>query len=259
MIQSVKIWVILTAAIFLARCPVLAREADTLDFYRQIKGLDLSGILVDTALNGFNDSGPLGFIGNEFQRFLIHFDQIGKSPENPYTYTVSGKTMVKNNRCDFNGYIRIIAAFTFPSMEVPAVRYGELTAVVHIEEGKKHYGAGVITGRLNADFLVDSTGQVCLNDIELGADGYKGRQFEGKWISNATLISKVCNWGDWRVPRIKGSENHIDTGDGEFMVNPSYRKNGWENFCIAWNDVLEGDEARQKQARARKKENNWWK
>ena len=47
--------------------------------------------------------------------------------------------------------------------------------------------------------------------------------FAGTWKSNKTKKSKLCAWGQYRVPNSGG----LDVGAGEFSVNPKYAKNGW--------------------------------
>ena len=50
---------------------------------------------------------PIGFIGNDYQRFYIHFSSVIKNKKNPYQYDVRGKTKVKNTRHAFKGTITI--------------------------------------------------------------------------------------------------------------------------------------------------------
>jgi hypothetical protein len=105
-----------------------AQQDNTADFYKIIQKHDVSAVLNASPI----DDNPVGIIGTDFQRFQIHFSSIKKNPQNPYEYLVSGKTMVKNNRCDFTGTITIKTAVICPSSERPKLIAGQLTAVVRL-------------------------------------------------------------------------------------------------------------------------------
>ena len=61
------------------------------------------------------------------------------------------------------------------------------------------------------------------------ADGFYNNQFVGTWTSYKTNSSKKCHWGDFRIPE----SGDLDSGDGEFIVNEKYAKNGWSNYITA--------------------------
>jgi len=50
----------------------------------------------------------VGFIGKNFQRFYIHFNEIIQNDTNPSFYKIKGSTRVINNICTFEGKIKII-------------------------------------------------------------------------------------------------------------------------------------------------------
>lgn len=52
----------------------------------------------------------IGFIGSNYQRFQVYFASVTKDKKNPNVYNVKGKSMVKNNICDFSGTITITKA-----------------------------------------------------------------------------------------------------------------------------------------------------
>src|ERR1017187_10290534 len=72
------------------------------DFYKEIKNYDLSGLwyrdsFIDDENKKKSHPEAIGFIGDSFQRFYIHYFSIDKNPNNPYEYLVTGKTKVNNS------------------------------------------------------------------------------------------------------------------------------------------------------------------
>jgi len=47
----------------------------------------------------------LGYIGKEYQRIFLEFSSVKKNEIYTKKYTISGFSIVHNNKCDFNGYI----------------------------------------------------------------------------------------------------------------------------------------------------------
>lgn len=86
----------------------------------------------------------------------------------------------------------------------------------------------------------------------LVADGFTNNNFTGTWTSYKSNLSRKCNWGDYRIPESR----LLDIGAGQFSVDQKYRKNGWENFSVAWNSNSETPDVKK----ARDKELlAWWK
>ena len=236
------------------------QQQKTVDFYQEIKKIDFSTILnADSILNEDREGGKeklkrpeiLGFIGSDFQRLHIHFISIIKNTTNPYQYFAYGKTMVKGNICSFQGTITITEAKLYSEAEIPNINQGFVTSELIFYEDQKQPSTGLIKGKLTTQFLIDKTGNLRYDAIMLIADGYSNNQFIGTWMSYKTGVSKKCNWGDYRIPESK----LLDVGAGEFSVDQKYRKNGWENFNIAWNTYPETAEVRK----AKEKEMGWWK
>ncbi|MEO7049458.1 MAG: hypothetical protein ABI091_29410, partial [Ferruginibacter sp.] len=75
------------------------------DYYNAIKKADLNKLWFNAENQPENDSisvtlpEPLGFIGDTYQRFYIHFISVKQNKLNPYQYIVTGKTKVKENIC----------------------------------------------------------------------------------------------------------------------------------------------------------------
>ena len=79
------------------------QETNTTDFFNEIAKHDISELLT---LKKFrtefeNDTSwiermePLGYIGENYQRFYIHFTSVIQNPKNKSEYFVYGKTRVK--------------------------------------------------------------------------------------------------------------------------------------------------------------------
>jgi hypothetical protein len=238
-------------------CHVHSNAQDTGrgDFYDSAKYYDFSKIWhSDSVLNLENVDGtflsdpkqfgfpePLGFIGNDYQRFYIHFTMVKKSKQNPYQYIVVGKTKVKKNICSFKGTITIdTVAFdlntTFPVSA--KLRRGYAICSCVFSENKSCKNSGVMIGRLGTDWCLYN-GQIYYDNIMGDADGYSNNQFTGKWKSIIGSIVKKCNWGDYRIPDSRG----LDIGAGDFSPNDEYLKNGWQSYHEQNDETAKGKKA----------------
>jgi hypothetical protein len=238
-----------------------AQDTATTDFFSQIKNYDLSTILTaDSILAEDNEDGKekikraesLGFIGDDYQRFFIHFVSIIQNPINPHEYLVYGKTKVKETICSFQGTITIRQARTYKNGDIPTYNQGFATCDVILYEDKKQSSTGFIKGTLISHFIIDNKGKFRYDALSFVADGFSNNQFVATWTSYKTKSSKKCNWGDYRIPE----SGDLDIGAGEFSVDEKYVKNGWENYKLAWGTYPETLEVKK----AKQKENEqWWK
>ena len=78
-----------------------AQNHKSKNFYSEIKNYDISSLLTVTHIKVDDNeiiekAKPIGFIGNDFQRFYIHFSSIVKNSDSKYEYFITGKTMVKD-------------------------------------------------------------------------------------------------------------------------------------------------------------------
>lgn len=175
---------------------------------------------------------PIGFIGANYQRFDIHFLQVVKSRKDPYVYDVTGKTRVSGNICVFSGRIKVVSAKLDRRWE-RHYREGLLTAAVVLYEDSTKKGSGVITGRMQTNFCVDTKRRIFYDALDMEADGYYNNQCIAVWRSYRTHITKKCNWGDYRIPE----STALDEGAGVFHVADEYLKNGWQGYdndTTAW-------------------------
>jgi hypothetical protein len=212
------------------------------DFYNRLKNYDLSSVfnpdsITDDGNKKFNRPDPLGYIGDNYQRFKIHLLSVVKSNSNPYEYKISGKTKVRDNVCSFEGTITVIEA-TYDTSSLmrdigfPTFKQGLITGHVKISEDRAQPGSGTIEGKLTTDIYFDDKNKIHYQALMLVADGFCNNQFEGKWTSYKTRKVKKCNWGDFRIP----DSRELDFGTGEFSVNPAYEVNGWENYDYGRNE-----------------------
>lgn len=198
---------------------------------------------------------PIGFIGDNYQRFYIHFNSIVKKSDSPYEYLAYGKTKVKETICEFIGTIKIIEAKTYNEGDLPKYKQGFATCEVKLYEDDKESSSGVISGKLTTSFIIDDKQKFRYDALMFGADGFTNNEFNGSWTSYKTGISKKCNWGDYRIPECNWL-NGCDIGAGEFSISDKYLKNGWENYKLAYSY----DPDKPESQKARQKENEqWWK
>lgn len=198
---------------------------------------------------------PLGYIGNDFQRFYLHITSIYRSETDPLKYGLSGKTRTGNNVCDFEGELHIDSLIRHltpdESSEWGGIYGGwSLTGRYTLREDSEQPGAGVFEGIHTLDIAIDRAGNIYYDTLMLIADGYCNNQWQGKWRSCKSGTTKVCNWGDFRIPDSKV----LDIGAGEFSPDPKYAPNGWQSYC----DQFYNPDA-EVQKRARRKESyRWW-
>lgn len=239
-----------------------AQDTTTTNFYDQIKTYDLSKVLTaDSILSEDREGGEdvlkradiLGFTGDEYQRFFIHFISVIQNPINPYEYLVYGKTKVKETICSFQGTITIIESRIYKSGDIPAYKQGFTTCEVMLYEDKKQSSTGFIKGKLKIKFLIDNKGKFRYDALMFDGDSFSNNQFIGSWTSYKTNVSKKCHWGDYRIP----DSGDLDMGAGEFSVDDKYVKNGWANYRQAYANGEQNNRV-SKQAR-QKEEEQWWK
>lgn len=197
-----------------------------------------------------DNSMVYGFIGHNFQRIRMKIITITKDPALPDTYKVYGKSMVKNNKDEFRGIIKIIniRKYTQTSYGVDdelkdkGIK-GEylLVGIYNLTETATQEHAGTFSGTLVSKFYLDKNNVVKYDDIDKNADGYSNNQLAGKWVSHNGKLIKRCNWGDYRIPNSQG----LDGGAGEFSPNDKYLTAGWQNVRDAYGNSKLSAKAKQ--------------
>jgi hypothetical protein len=211
---------------------------------RLIQKKDLPGKVLSLSPDDFdfsplfmqtNNSVIYGFIGDNYQRIRIKFLTITKNRSFPENYLVYGKSMVKNNICEFRG------TFTISNiMEYKTISYGVddeyknkgikgqyvILGTYNFSENKTQPHSGTFKGVFQSNFYLDKSNKVNYDDIDYVSDGHTNNQFIGQWISYKSHITKRCNWGDYRIPK----SGDFDIGAGEFSPDDKYLKYGWQTI-----------------------------
>ena len=190
------------------------------------------------------DNDVLGFIGDDYQRLNIRLISVIKCSDDFTKYYVYGKSMVKNNICIFIGEIKLlhIKQIIFDD-DVKQILFEEhqdeseksnrylapeyvLLAQYSFFEDQKEKSTGKFNGILKTNFYIHND-NVYYNDFRIEmSDKFNNNQYVGVWTSYATGKSKICNWGDFRIP----FSGNLDIGIGEFSPNPTYYQKGWDSY-----------------------------
>ena len=234
-----------------------AQKTGTVSFFNKFKNYNLSLVLNADSIQTEGEEGGLrkvkraeilGFIGNDFQRFQIHFASIIKNPKNPYQYFASGKTKVHDVIFPFNGTVNIKQAYLNTKSDIQGYKQGFADCEVTLNENRRQVGAGFIKGNLESKFEINAKGQFNYDALLLVSDSFSNNDFVGSWTSYKTNISKKCNWGDYRIP----DSGDLDNGAGEFYVSEKYVKNGWESY-MRERKMFDQGKPERRQVK------NWWK
>lgn len=222
---------------FLLSGLIYGQETKTTNFMTEISKYDISDLWTlkkfRTEFEGdtswIERMEPLGYIGENYQRFYIHFTSVIQNPNNTLEYFVYGKTRVKTNICSFQGLIMINDSKTYNDNQLLSLKQGFVHGAYEFYEDKDKKGAGILKGKFRTDFYVDKNGKIKYNSLMFIADGFKNNQFEGTWTDYKLNDFKKCNWGDYRIPDSK----NLDCGAGELGVSEKYVSNGWIGYMIS--------------------------
>jgi hypothetical protein len=197
-----------------------------------------------------NPSSVMGFIGTDYQRLRIRFISVIRNAGSTDQYMVYGKSMVKDNVCEFQGSLKVRLVYYVNDPEFKDVRQGIIVGDYQLFENPAQKHVGTFKGSFVSSFYIDKQGKLQYNDLMGGADGFTNNQFVGTWSGYAGKSSKPCNWGDSRIPM----SGDLDTGAGEFYPNKKYVANGWTGYIQAYFNSSDSN------AEALKKEKaEWWK
>ena len=223
----------------------ISNNSQEFDFF------DFSNIWMQTL-----NTNIVGIIGEDHTRIKIKLTAIHKVG-NHHNYQVEGKSSVHGNICSFNGTISIKEFRILELMHYGVdderknegiKRQGLLIADYLFEENLEDKHSGIFEGKLYSKFYINGSNEAKYDDIQLSADGYFNNAYIGTWKSYTSGKSKLCTWGDFRVPTCN---EDFDIGTGEFSPSEKYYSKGWETYSKAW---LEND------SKAKDIElENWWK
>lgn len=168
-----------------------------------------------------------GVLGDEFLRLQMYIATVQRDRADSRLYHVRGQSRTRRKSvCDFLGTVRLQRAGELPAETPNEPRHGILTAEYRLRENERQSGSGLYRGVVATLWRNDTKGEIILDDRDDGADAYQNNTFVGIWTSYHTGKDKRCLWGDDRLPYVQG----FDVGDGEIVVAPRYRKNGWETY-----------------------------
>lgn len=208
-------------------------------------GTDLSNTIIRPVQMFLFDDGeefdknmpePLGFLGNEYERFYIHYDIVYQLEKG--RYQVKGKTKFLDNIRAIAG--EIIVDSIVPHIQVSAIdcelggmapfvegdETGTIYAHYSFSEARDEVPVGKYVGKAMFDYALHK-GNLYYDATNLIADGYCNNQYEGVWVSLDNDDEIICNWGDYRIP----NSGPLDIGCAEFYPNEEAQKNhGWANY-----------------------------
>lgn len=184
-----------------------------------------------------DNASVLGYIGDNFQRMRIVILTANRNSKQPDTYSVTGKSMVKNVVRTFNGTMKVTKASSLSATILDEEYKGEkvkdagvIVGEYHFSENSKQTGTGSFDGVFATYWLIDRNGRLQYDEVMVGADGWRNNQFAGTWTSYRTKASKPASWGDSRIP-VAGD---LDIGAGEFSPEEKYVANGWQSYHDAY-------------------------
>jgi len=173
----------------------------------------------------------LGFIGSDYRRILITFSSVTRE-SNSQTYTVSGTSLVINNKCDFIGTITILQIREFETFhygvddiyrENGLKAQGVIIGEYSLKENKDQPHSGEFIGIMSLMWFIDKAGELFYDSINNFSDSYRNNQYVGIWKDYSSKNEKTCNWGEFRIP----FSGDLDVGIGEFSPNEKYYEKGW--------------------------------
>jgi hypothetical protein len=207
---------------------------------------------ISTLLTQTRNSRVFGFIGDNYQRLRIILISVIKNKENPSQYFVYGKSMVKDNTCDFQGTINITNVFYFKNSDSPEIKQGKVVGDYLFYENPQQKHVGQFKGVFSSNWYIDKEGNLKYDDLSDVADGFTNNEFVGTWTNYSGTITKICNWGDGRIPM----SGDLDDGTGEFHPSNKYQASGWLTYDQAYSGGIGKD--REEEARI-VEQKEWWK
>lgn len=197
--------------------PELKRKDIKSDF----TGYDFSSLWTET-----ENSLTYGVIGNNNQRIKMKFTDVKRDSLISYSYIIIGKSMVKNNICDFKGKITVTSILATKDK-----KHGILLGEYLFKEDSSQIHSGIFKGNFATLFYIEND-SVKYDNQNDAADSYRNNQFNGTWQRYHSGQHKVCKWGDYRIP----FSDDLDMGAGVFSPTDKYLNAGWQNLRNAFNN-----------------------
>lgn len=217
------------------------------DVRTEVIAFDIAPLLMEN-----NNASVFGFIGADYQRIRVKLISIIKNKDIPDQYMVFGKSMVKDNVCEFQGTLKLTSAYYINDPEFKDTKQGFILGDYLFYENPAQKHVGQFKGVFRTGFYIDPKGQIAIDDRMGGADGYANNEFVGTWTAYSGKPVKPCNWGQGRIPM----SGDLDSGAGEFYPNDKYVTAGWLDYKKAFSGGTNAQEAKEAEKRERAE---WWK
>ena len=151
---------------------------DRTDIKSEFIKYDISSLLTQT-----RNSIVFGFIGDNYQRIRIKLISVIRNKDNPSQYFVYGKSMVKENICEFQGTITITNVFNFKETDIPGIKQGKVVGEYLFNENPAQKHVGQFKGVFSSNWYLDKDGTLKYDDLSDVADGFTNNEFVGTWTS----------------------------------------------------------------------------
>lgn len=207
-----------------------------------LQNIDLSPVFVNT----WPDNG---FYGNDHYRIEFIIQDMKRSPDNPFIYTVEGKNRFKKTISPFKGTLEVKELRPFKDKNLDSLDLVSLelvqslaaTGTFSFQEDEAMVSSGHFSGTFKLDFGVKKDGTAELwyftEDTPAGGCGYR---FDGTWTGyKNNSVSKPVLWSRDLFRFANDIMENFSYGEREVEINPKYRHLGWENYWDGeewWND-----------------------
>jgi len=214
----------------------VAMVAETAD--RVLADYDLAKLWLPDTENG---EAPVynGFYGPDRYRIEMYFASVTKDTQRPNVYHVRGKSRYKKSITPFAGQIILdtIRQFTDPNLSEEGLKQMKAEylytakGTFAFQEDSNYGGSGVFAGKIKLDFATHTTEGVSLWYYSETEDAQgAGFLFDGNWTSYKTGKSKPIIWASDIFMIANGILKDFSIGERDVVINPKYRKLGWDNF-----------------------------
>lgn len=178
----------------------------------------------------------LGYIGDDFRRFRIHFTEVTKAGAD---YRVQGYAAILDTVYCIEGVINLDSVVVGDSEEYQDPKgiqeQGSIYASYRFVTTfcrRGNVGVGDTLRGSVLYFYVKTNGKYIYDGSGCWSDDFCNNQYEGVWVRKGGKGQRVCNWGDYRIP----NSRELDIGAGCF--SPDDRFKGWENYTRIEDDSL---------------------
>lgn len=171
----------------------------------------------------------VGVFGANRYKINMRFDSVYKKSDNQYS--IKGKSILKGKICSFKGEMNLekIELNRCYETELYLVAIGNYSFQETCNKGGVFYGVFRLYFHYN---LVTKE----LNDDGNTEEYNYSRGFVGNWVDSLSQNYFPCHFGLMRYTMKIGGD--FDDGGGEPIINPKYKKYGWEShFDLEHNSV----------------------